>query len=83
MNKIVREHYPVEKLPDDISKHFPKGASVTLEVSEEDTGARRRPLSVEETVKVMRESQERHRGSGVTIDTIAAEVRTLRDEWDD
>jgi len=79
MNKIVKEHYPVEKLPDDISRHFPKGASVTLEVSQEPA---HKP-SHADLITIIRNSQERHRGSGTTPDTVAAELRGLRDEWDD
>lgn len=80
MNKIVREHYPVERLPDDISKHFPRGASVTLQVSEEAAPA---PRSIAEMVRMMRESQDRNRGSGNTPESVAAEIRELRDEWGD
>jgi len=82
MNKIVREHYPVEKLPDDIRVHFPAGTSVTLEVSGE-AELPRRPLTAQEAAVIMRASQERHRGSGRTPETEAAEIRKLRDEWDD
>ena len=32
MNKIVREHYPVEKLPEDLQRHFEKDALVTVQL---------------------------------------------------
>jgi len=86
MNKIVREHYPVENLPDDLRQLVPGADFVTVEVTEEpvDPDAPL-PLSVEDAVALMREMQ-RHvseRGEGVSWEEAVRRVRELRDEWDD
>jgi len=86
MNKIVREHYPVENLPDDLRQLVPDADFVTVEVTEEpvDPDAQL-PLSVEDAVALMREMQ-RHvseRGEGVSWEEAVRRVRELRDEWDD
>lgn len=90
MNKIVREHYPVDKLPEDLRKLVPGAAEVTIEVTveDDDTGdeAIAAPvLTAEEAVAMMREMQ-RHvaaRGESVTEQEAVRRVRELRDEWDD
>ncbi|KQX40315.1 hypothetical protein ASD04_06705 [Devosia sp. Root436] len=82
MNKIVREHYPVENLPEDLRVHFPAATSVTVEVTEDDTHP---PLSRAEAVEIMRAMQ-RHtakRGESVTTEEAVRRIRELRDEWDD
>ena len=86
MNKIVREHYPVENLPDDLRQLVPDADFVTVEVTEEpvDPDAQL-PLSVEDAVALMREMQ-RHvseRGEGVSWEEAVRRVRELRDQWDD
>lgn len=87
MNKIVREHYPVEKLPEDLRGNFPDGTSVTIEIVDEaelDEDAPK-PLSVEEAVAVMRRMQQRNaeRGTSVTEEEAVRRIRELRNEWDD
>ncbi|WP_245944971.1 hypothetical protein [Pelagibacterium lacus] len=78
MNKIVLHHYPVDKLPEDLRRHFSRGGSVTLEVVEERTDEPEQ--SVEELVRAMRA---RHAGRLRSQEDIVAEIRALRDEWDD
>lgn len=48
MNKIVRDHYPVERLPDDLRQEVPDAVEVkvTLEVIEKKPDSR--PLTFEE-----------------------------------
>lgn len=78
MNKIVLQHYPASRLPDDLRHGFAPGASVRITVEEE---RERRPLSREELLQSIRDAQARSKG--VTIDEAVARVRELRDEWDD
>lgn len=90
MNKIVREHYPVEKLPEDLRALVPGAAEVTIEVTvedgeDDDDADIVAPLTAEEAVAMMREMQ-RHvaaRGESVTEKEAVRRVRELRDEWDD
>tara|TARA_R110002020_G_C15967984_1_gene747240 strand:+ start:399 stop:659 length:261 start_codon:yes stop_codon:yes gene_type:complete len=86
MNKIVREHYPVENLPEDLRALVPGAVSVTIEVTEElgdDTPPP--PLSAQEAVAVMREMQQHNArlGKSVTAEEAVRRIRELRDEWDD
>ena len=84
MNKIVREHYPVEKLPEDLRRLVANSASVTIELTEERSPAVR-PLTQREAIELMRQSQSEHaaRGTSVTAEEAVRRIRELRDEWDD
>jgi hypothetical protein len=83
MNVIVRKHYPVEKLPEDLREGIPGGASVTVTITGEDSEARGEPMTTAEVVALLRRTQQANRGKGVTPEAAAREVRALRDEWDD
>lgn len=89
MNKIVREHYPVENLPEDLRK-LVSGVDhvrlvVTMDDEEfEDDDAPPAP-SIEEALEIMRQMQ-RHtaeRGESMTEEEAVRRIRELRDEWDD
>jgi hypothetical protein len=85
MNKIVREHYPVEKLPEDLRDAFPSDALVTVQVVQEDElvfGASPKPMSAKQLAELIRQRHEGKTDPGRSIEDIVAEVRTLRDEWD-
>jgi hypothetical protein len=80
MNKIVREHYPVENLPEDLRKLVPRASEVTLEIT---VAEERSPMTGAEAASLMRE-QRRSAGAGVrTMEDIVKEIRDLRDEWED
>lgn len=81
MNKIVKEHYPVTKLPAELRPAALKGNTVTVTVVEE--AAERKPLSRHEAVALMRRMQRENRGRGVSVEGAVARIRALRDEWDD
>lgn len=76
MNKIVREHYPVSKLPEDLREGIPPGASVRVVVEEE-----RKPLSRDEMLASLQAA--RKHAKGVTVEEAVTRIRELRDEWDD
>jgi len=88
MNTIVREHYPVENLPEDLREGL--GASPTVRVILEtqeseirESGASpRKPFTLEEALDAVRNfrAKDTH---GVTMEEAVARVRALRDEWDD
>ena len=79
MNKIVREHYPVEKLPEDLRSLVGGAESVTVELTEEDAPPLK-PLTRDEAVAMMRQSQQEHaaRGSSITTEEAVRRVRELR-----
>lgn len=83
MNKIVREHYPVENLPEDLRMLVGTAESVTIELTEDPSPLK--PLTREEAVTMMRQSQAEHAARGASISTEEAvrRIRDLRDEWDD
>jgi hypothetical protein len=82
MNKIVREHYPVEKLPEDLRNLVVGAKSVTIEIIEE---PRKSPLTAEEARARVREMQKRQAAGSkaASLEEIVDRVRQLRDEWDD
>ena len=78
MNKIVLEHYPASKLPDDLRKGISTAASVTVTVEVERRG---QPWSREELLRSMHEAQAA--APGTTLEEAVARIRSLRDEWDE
>ena len=83
MNRIVREHYPVSKLPEDLRKEFPGQEEVTLTVEAVERSAMdQRP---EPPFGRGHFSRFRHlaRDNFHGMDEIVAHVRALRDEWDE
>jgi hypothetical protein len=75
MNKIVREHYPASKLPDDLRAGIDPQRHVTVTVEEE--WARPDEVMTLEEIFAMRKPPFR------SVDEIDAEIRRSRDEWDD
>ncbi|MFG1398926.1 hypothetical protein [Roseixanthobacter pseudopolyaromaticivorans] len=87
MNRIVREHYPVEKLPEDLRDGLPAGVTVTVTV--EDEGGRRDTIEpslreVARNPKRMTFAEARalaQRAMPIGDDAVER-IRKLRDEWD-
>ena len=77
MNKIVLEHYPASKLPEELRKGFSTDAAVRITVEEEP----RKPLSREQLLDLIRQAQAN--APGTTMEEAVARIRALRDEWDD
>ena len=87
MNKIVREHYPAEKLPEDLREPFAEDALVTVQIQQEVTSLQlappAEPMSAAEVAASIRTLHEGRSETGRSIEDIVAEVRALRDEWGD
>jgi len=77
MNKIVREHYPVEKLPEDLRAELGLARTVTLVIESEDRPSREaeRKAAIDE-LRRLRSTLKPSENDSV------ARVRQLRDEWD-
>jgi len=88
MNKIVREHYPVSKLPEDLREGMDENAEVTVIVEETPKLEMlfkmepRKPLSAAEMAESIRSYKALGRPS-IDSDEAVARIRALRDEWDD
>lgn len=90
MNKIVREHYPASKLPEDLREGIPEGAEVvvTVEIREPRTypgfppEPERKPKTAKETwgdtLRAHKESSDFREATDDPVERI----RALRDEWD-
>ena len=74
MNKIVREHYPVGRLPEDLREGLDPSAHVTVTITEEDHP---------EDVLSLEELFARRRPPFRTAEEIDAEIRAQRGEWDE
>ena len=75
MNRIVKEHYPASKLPEDLRAGVDPSATVTVTITEEE----KRPeevMSLEE-IWALRAPPFR------TAQEIDDDLRRDRDEWDD
>lgn len=76
MNKIVLEHYPASKLPEELRGTIALDASVKVTVEEEAETS----ISREELIRLTRKAQARSRGT--PIEEAVERIRALRDEWD-
>ena len=74
MNKIVRDNYPASKLPEDLREGIDPASQVTVVVSQETPPDH--IMTIEE-IFALRKPPFR------SAEEINAEVRQLRDEWDD
>ena len=79
MNKIVREHYPVENLPEDLRAELGLWGKVTLTIVATPDAA----TDETDLTELLRRVRATRKTAGVTPDDATARVRALRDEWDD
>jgi hypothetical protein len=75
MNRIVKEHYPASRLPEDLRQGVDPTAVVTVTIVEEESG-REKAVTLEE-IFALRQPPFR------TAEEIDADLRRQRDEWDD
>jgi hypothetical protein len=75
MNRIVKEHYPASKLPEDLRQGVDPAATVTVTIVEEQH-LPDRSVSLEEIFAARRPPFR-------SADEIDADLRRQRDEWDD
>lgn len=76
MNRIVREHYPASKLPEDLRAGVDPTATVTVTIVEEEAKPPTQVMSIEE-IWSLRAPPFR------TAREIDDDLRRDRDEWDD
>lgn len=89
MNKIVRDHYPVENLPADLRQGLEDQATVRVVIEVENgptsdplpSSVREKPLSIEETLEMIRKYKAEGHPS-VNAEEAVSRIRELRDEWD-
>ncbi|MER9581766.1 hypothetical protein [Mesorhizobium sp. M0276] len=77
MNKIILEHYPASKLPDELREGIALSASVKVTIEDE----AKQPLGRKQLLELMRNAQAN--AVGTSLDEAVARVRALRDEWED
>jgi hypothetical protein len=75
MNRIIREHYPASKLPEDLRAGVDPSSTVTVTIVEEE----KRP----EKVMSLEEIFALRRPPFRTAEEIDEDLRRQRDEWDD
>jgi hypothetical protein len=76
MNRIIKEHYPASRLPEDLREGVDPAAIVTVTVVEEEAKPPKKIMSVEE-LWALRAPPFR------TAQEIDDDLRRDRDEWDD
>ena len=85
MNKIVRDHYPVANLPEDLREGFGAGDTVRVVIEMEDKNgvddSQRKPMTGKEAAEAIRRYKALGRPS-VSPEEAVARIRELRDEWD-
>ncbi|MBZ5762196.1 MULTISPECIES: hypothetical protein [unclassified Rhizobium] len=86
MNKLVRDHYPVSKLPEDLREGFNPVGTVRVVIEVEDRvpalHIETKPMTGKDVVEAIRSYKALGRPS-VTTEEAVARIRALRDEWDD
>ncbi|WP_111563117.1 hypothetical protein [Rhizobium sp.] len=96
MNKIVRDHYPVANLPEDLREGFADDATVRVVLEVEDKASSdhdvypglrdfqtepKKPLTGAELIKLIEDYQALGHPP-VSQEEAVARIRELRDEWD-
>jgi hypothetical protein len=76
MGRVVREHYPASRLPEELRGTIASDASVKIIIEEEPSNAPSR----ERLMELM--NQARRNATGVTLEDAVQRIRELRDEWD-
>jgi hypothetical protein len=74
MNRIVKAHYPVSSLPEDLREGLDPSGEVTVIVEEIDRP--KKTMSIDEIFAARRPPFR-------TAEEIDKQIRDLRDEWDD
>jgi len=75
MNRIIREHYPASRLPEDLREGVDPQATVTVTVTQEEKAP--------EHVMTLEEIFSLRRPPFKTAEQIDDELRQQRNEWDD
>ncbi|MBN8984818.1 MAG: hypothetical protein J0H32_10220 [Rhizobiales bacterium] len=75
MNRIIREHYPASRLPEDLREGVDPQATVTVTIVQEEKAL--------EQVMTLEEIFALRRPPFRTAEEIDADIRRQRDEWDD
>lgn len=76
MNKIIREHYPASKLPEDLREGVDPESTVTVTVTVEGLKRPEHVMTLEEIFATRRPPYR-------SAEEIVGSIRQLRDEWDD
>jgi hypothetical protein len=74
MNRIVREHYPASRLPEDLREGIDPAREVTVTVSVDES----RPERVMSLDEIFANGKPRYE----SLAEINEHVRSLREEWD-
>ena len=90
MNKIVRDHYPVDKLPEDLREGFTAHATVRIVLESVEPSAVRlpasladeKPMSASEATQFIQRFKATHH-SDMSPEDAVERIRKLRDEWED
>ena len=86
MNRIVREHYPVAELPEDLKQMVRGAQHVRVVIESEDTTEGDEMFDAVNAppaqVMTLDELLAMRRPPYKTTDEIVAEIRKQRDEWD-
>ncbi len=77
MNKIVLEHYPASKLPQELRGDIPSRASVRVVIEEEAAPQHQNEDSHAQWLRLRRNLTKK-----VTIEEAVERVGDLREEWD-
>ncbi len=80
MNRIVREHYPAAKLPDDLRDEIGAEKKVTITIEAESAGSGSEATDARDDW--FSKHEHIRRGNFHSLEEVNAYVRALRDEWD-
>ena len=81
MNRIVREHYPVEKLPEDLREGLAAGQQVTVTVEPEKVAVVDTEGSQGATANLFSRYRRLRRHHFDTAEDVQAHIAALREEW--
>jgi hypothetical protein len=81
MNRIVRENYPVDRLPEDLRDQLPGRQRVTLTIDWSPESFGTEACEQPDRVKSLDELFAMAEPTFKSLDEVTAHIRSLRDEW--
>ena len=81
MNRIVKDHYPAEQLPDDLRKLVDPNRPIRIVIEQEDVASVKG--SSEHLLALVEAYRATIKDGGVAAEDAVKRIRELRDEWDD
>jgi len=81
MNRFVRDHYPAERLPEDLQQLVDPNRPVRIVIEQDEPEQNKK--TTDDLFAMIEAYRATIHGEGISRDEAVRRIRDLRDEWDD